>query len=504
MANWTNESQPFGQNRAPLLTGWASDGSNVGVPVAVDPATGRLLVNSTGSSASSVALNDGVTTSRKATVATLTNANPLAVEIVDGAGTQITSFGGGTQYTTGSAQATPTGTVALGWDTTSVRALSTDSTGKLNVLGTVTANAGTNLNTSLLALESGGNLATLAGAITASVSQDNVKQINGVTPLMGNGVTGTGSQRVTIASDNTAFAVNATLSAETTKVIGVTRTADGSGNLLTSTTNALDVNLKTSAASNISTNVAQMNGVAVTMGNGVSGTGVQRVAIASDNTAVSGMGVAATAGAVPANANYIGIKNGSGNLDGLVEPTADGVAATGMVSSGTMGFNGTTWNRVSAQFVNGDGNGDQVALDTNARNLIYNGASWDTMHSVAGAATGTLAVGELPSTSGGLSIITGSVAAVATAIKASAGQLYGYHLFNTTAAVAFVQIFNVAAGSVTLGTTVPNIAIGIPASAQVTMNFDKGIAFSTAISYGCTTTRTGNTGAACAVNFFYA
>lgn len=37
----------------------------------------------------------------------------------------------------------------------------------------------------------------------------NVTQINSVTPLMGNGVTGTGSQRVTIASDNTAFTVNA-------------------------------------------------------------------------------------------------------------------------------------------------------------------------------------------------------------------------------------------------------------------------------------------------------
>jgi hypothetical protein len=37
----------------------------------------------------------------------------------------------------------------------------------------------------------------------------NVSQINAVTPLMGNGVTGTGSPRVTIASDNTAFTVNA-------------------------------------------------------------------------------------------------------------------------------------------------------------------------------------------------------------------------------------------------------------------------------------------------------
>lgn len=118
--------------------------------------------------------------------------------------------------------------------------------------------------------ETGGNLATLAGAVTSSVVQENVKQINGVTPLMGNGTTGTGSQRVTIASDNTAFTVNAaqataaslnatvvgtgtfatqaTLSAETTKQIGVTRTADGSGNLITSTSSALDVNIKSGAA----------------------------------------------------------------------------------------------------------------------------------------------------------------------------------------------------------------------------------------------------------------
>lgn len=84
----------------------------------------------------------------------------------------------------------------------------------------------------------------------AANASTNVAQINGVTPLMGNGVTGTGSQRVTIASDNTAFSVNATLSAETTKVIGVTRTADGSGNLLTSTASALDVNVKSGSVAN--------------------------------------------------------------------------------------------------------------------------------------------------------------------------------------------------------------------------------------------------------------
>jgi hypothetical protein len=45
--------------------------------------------------------------------------------------------------------------------------------------GTVTANAGTNLNTSLLALETGGNLATLAGGVSASKYQVSLTQISG-------------------------------------------------------------------------------------------------------------------------------------------------------------------------------------------------------------------------------------------------------------------------------------------------------------------------------------
>ena len=115
------------------------------------------------------------------------------------------------------------------------------------VSGTVTANSGTNLNTSLLALETGGNLATLAGAVTSSKLQDNIAQINGVTPLMGNGVTGTGSQRVTIASDNTAFSVNATLSAETTKVIGTVNQGTSPWVISGTVTANAGTNLNTSA-----------------------------------------------------------------------------------------------------------------------------------------------------------------------------------------------------------------------------------------------------------------
>jgi len=62
------------------------------------------------------------------------------------------------------------------------------------------------------------------------------------------------SNPVVIASDQATFPVTATatLSAETTKVIGVVRTADGSGNLLSSTANALDINVKSGSIANTS------------------------------------------------------------------------------------------------------------------------------------------------------------------------------------------------------------------------------------------------------------
>lgn len=53
-----------------------------------------------------------------------------------------------------------------------------------------------------------GTLSTVTTVTTVS-TVTNLAQMNGAALLMGNGVTGTGSQRVTIASDNTAFTVNA-------------------------------------------------------------------------------------------------------------------------------------------------------------------------------------------------------------------------------------------------------------------------------------------------------
>jgi hypothetical protein len=59
----------------------------------------------------------------------------------------------------------------------------------------------------------------------------NVAQINGVTPLMGNGNTGTGSHRVTVAADNTPFAVkiDQTTPGTTDKVTVVGPVAEAGG-----------------------------------------------------------------------------------------------------------------------------------------------------------------------------------------------------------------------------------------------------------------------------------
>lgn len=56
-------------------------------------------------------IHDG---SRPATIRSLTGANPLDVALVDGAGNQVTSFGGGTQYTEGQATTTSVVTAAGG------------------------------------------------------------------------------------------------------------------------------------------------------------------------------------------------------------------------------------------------------------------------------------------------------------------------------------------------------------------------------------------------------
>lgn len=140
----------------------------------------------------------------------------------------------------------------------------------------------------------------------------NESQINGVTVLMGNGASGTGAQRVTIASDST----------------GQITIADSGGTNITNTTAHA---LKTFPVDS-TTGTAL---VAPSSSNGTVDSGTYRVAIASNNSPVAGMGVGATGSAPPAN----GVFNaglGSGATGGLLTGIAVCDAAKGVnVSTAT-------------------------------------------------------------------------------------------------------------------------------------------------------------------------
>jgi hypothetical protein len=183
-------------------------------------------------------------------------------------------------------------------------ALQSDANGflKVNVAaGSVTANAGTNLNTSLLALESGGNLATTAtntgttatelGAVTASPTTytigDRLKTINTTlgSPFQAGGSIGNTSFAVT---QGTAANLNATVVGTGTFAVQAAATlnatpslANGNGVVPTqggsvlSATNGLYANL-------------MVGNAAVAVGTGAQGSTVPRVTVATDTATIAG------------------------------------------------------------------------------------------------------------------------------------------------------------------------------------------------------------------------
>jgi hypothetical protein len=92
------------------------------------------------------------------------------------------------------------------------------------------------------------------------------------------------------------------------------------------------------------------------------------------------------------------------------------------------------------------------------------------------------------------------------AIKASSTLVYYIIIDNSlNVASSYFKAFNLASGSVTLGTTAPDLVIYVPASSIVTIPFftsaANGVTFGTALSYAVVTTggTAGNTGPSSAV-----
>lgn len=89
-------------------------------------------------------------------------------------------------------------------------------------------------------------------------------------------------------------------------------------------------------------------------------------------------------------------------------------------------------------------------------------------------------------------------------IKSSAGQLGKMLCYNPNSSTAYVQIFNIASGSVTLGSSVAVDVVPIPATLNGGFTLPlPGEQFSTAISFAATTTATGSTAPATALTCSY-
>lgn len=111
-----------------------------------------------------------------------------------------------------------------------------------------------------------------------------------------------------------------------------------------------------------------------------------------------------------------------------------------------------------------------------------------------------------PNTTGGWSVNSQTALTNSkVAVKASAGNFGGYILYNPNSSAVYVQVFDVASASVTLGTTAPTYVIAIPATATANIEFSNGINHATAITLAATTTATGSTApsTACTATFLY-
>jgi hypothetical protein len=132
---------------------------------------------------------------------TVGSSTGAAVAIIDGSGNQITSFGGGTQFAMNSAQGSSAiGTLSLGYDGADVRGILVDATGQLRV---------TIQNVPHTIVDSGSVVVTNAGtfAVQATLAAETTKVIG------------------TVNQGTSPWVVAATLSAETAKVIGTVNVA---------------------------------------------------------------------------------------------------------------------------------------------------------------------------------------------------------------------------------------------------------------------------------------
>ena len=74
------------------------------------------------------------------------------------------------------------------------------------------------------------------------------------------------------------------------------------------------------------------------------------------------------------------------------------------------------------------------------------------------------------------------------AVKASSATIYAIDVDNAAnAAATYLKLYNAASGSVTVGTTTPDVIILAPANTRISIPIPQGLAFGTALTAACLT-----------------
>ena len=427
------------------------------------------------------------------------------------------------------------------------------------VKGAVTANAGTNLNTSSL-LTTSAHDAAFGTAGSADSQVRSVQGIASMTPLLVNpgtasnfGITSFGSAipstgaaagftdgtnmvagRVVTSppSSGDAGLVVRPISPASSTVgsaapsVGVQITGTDGTNaraIKTDTNGEVQVDVLT-LPSNASVNVAQMNGVATSMGNGASGTGTQRVTIANDSTGT------------------VTVTQGTGtNLHIVCDSGCS--SSSGFADNGAFTFGTTSINPIGGVF---DDTSPNTATENSAAiaRITQNKALHMNLRNASGTEIGTASnavrtdptgttpqpatqsgtwtvqpgntanttpwlTSPIPATSGGTSVcyLSSGASTNATNCKNAAGQLYGFDLINTTTTIYYLRLYNLSSSPTCSSATGFVRTIPVPpagAAGQaggITRSIPVGEAYGTGIGF-CLTgggSSTDNTNAATGV-----
>lgn len=478
------------QNSITTLLGVSNADSETPVVIEADPTTKRLLVDTIVSSITTVTTLVGIT-------------NTVEVAILDAAGNQITSFGGGTQYTEGDVDATITGTAVL-WEDTSdtLRVASVAKPLPVQLIGSTSTVSGVNSTVEVNAAQKGTwNIGTLTGITNTVTIQDNGGSIS----IDDNGGSITVDGALTIDSLSTVTVVSAVTNITNTVTVSGVK---GGGTEL----GALRVTLANDSTGLLS---VDDNGGSLTIDGTL--TGITNTVSIQDNggsISVDDNGGSLTIdGTLAGITNTVSIQDNGGSIsvddnggtltvDGTITGVTNTVTISGVTGGGTeLGVLRVTLANDSTGLISIDDNGGSLTIDgtlTGITNTVTvesaQKGTW-TIQPGNTANTTPWLVSQTPATSGGLStyrVISANTTADAL-IKATAGQVYAWVITNVNASARTVKLYN-STSTPTSGGTTPLVTLVIPGNSSAnsqaggeTFATASGITFSNGIGIGIVT-----------------